>query len=272
MEMIIQWCRRSGTSFIASCLLILIAHTAIAQEAVPLPKVFEKQMHMSMTNASLDDALAVLLKDAHVNILVDGVPFLQKADVKFDGTLHEGLDLLARTFDYSWTLSKGGSVLMSKRFTSSDDRPQMNLPEMLEMTRNIIRALRLVDYDMDEANASLLVEKMVKSLPQKQQQLLLDGGGLLGSSLSPQQQSVLEQATLTRTFTATLISWQELLPKLEGMPASHLEAHKREGPKPDANSPTHDYLYVIREKDDHLHVYDLPHIIFQTNNDRIVTP
>jgi hypothetical protein len=218
----------------------------------------------------MDDMLASLTKQTHVNILVDGQPLLQKADIKLSGSLHDALDSIADAFDYTWSVSKGGAVLMSKRFMSQDERPQVNLAEMLEMTRNMVRALTLVDYDKDETHWPLLVTQVADSFTQQQRKVLESGERIHASDLQPQQKAALQQAILSNTFIKALRVWDGAIPNLENMERSKLQARKRDSVAP--GSPTHDYMYTYRGSDGQLHVIELQHSVYLNGNDKVVTP
>jgi hypothetical protein len=100
-----------------------------AQEAKDRPAFMDQKLQMTLTGVSMSEALEAVSKAAHISVVADGEPILKKADFKFDGTIHDAIDSMARAFDYSWTATRAGVVIMSKQFSEPSERPQVNLPE-----------------------------------------------------------------------------------------------------------------------------------------------
>jgi len=267
-------CLRAGNSALVVCatLLCLQYHPSLAQQPGRLADPFGRKIHVELTAAPMDSVFEALAKDTHVNIVADGEPLRRKADFKFDGSLRDALDKVGNTFDYTWTVSKGGVVLMTKQFTDPKERPQVNLPEMLEMTRNIIHALCSVDYDKDPANWMALVREMAQSFTPQQLGALELGKKLRGSDLLPQQQAEVQQASVANTFVSAFHLWDDLLPNLEGMPTSRLQARKLDEVRPDSKTHPYDYLYIYRRSNGQLHVSELTHIKAGFNAEILETP
>ena len=272
MQTNIHCLNRVGTLLLSLFVLNLMAYPGLAQQSKPLPKYFAQKVQMRTGNQPMLAILDALTQETHVNILVDDEPLRQNADLIFNGTLREALDRVGNAFDYTWTVSKGGVVLMSKTFKNYDERPQVNLPEMLQMTRDILNALNLVQYDKDETHWPLILKQVAQSFTPEQAKVLNDGKKLRGSDLFPEQQQALQQAILSNTFLRPLHLWEELLPNLESMPGSRMQARKHDAVKSDRNTPLFDYLYVFRGKDGRLHVFELPHLIYQNGNHQEATP
>jgi hypothetical protein len=257
----------SGTLILACSFLLSVLRPSLAQAAPTLPKAFEQHVKLDVVKMSMDDILEAITKQAHISILVDDEPMLKQADIAVDASLNDTLDKVADTFDYSWHVSKAGVVLMSKRFKNPNERPQMNMPEMLEMTRNIVRALTLVDYNRDEAQANEAVKRLFQTLTPVQMNALGAGTKLHGTDLAPDQRAAIEQAILTRTFAPPLKLWEDTISRLVNLKTSTLQARPRT-PTP----PTHDYFYQYLDADAKLHSFEIQHMVYGDNDGEIRTP
>jgi hypothetical protein len=243
-----------------------------AQQPAPLPPLFQQKIEVNLTGATMDAAFAAITQKTHLSIVADGAPARQKADVSLDGTVKGALDAVADAFDYTWTLTRSGVVVMAKRFKDPAERPQVNLPEMVGMTRDIIRALNIVDYDKDPSHWPVLVKEVAQSFTQQQLHVLDSGAKLHGSDLLPEQQRQLTRAILSKTFNSTLQMWEDLLPKLPPMPGSRIQARKTADAQAGAKAHPYDYLYIFRRANEQLHVIELPRVNYETNAEKLVTP
>jgi hypothetical protein len=163
---------------------------------------------------------------------------------------------------------------MSKQFCEPSERPQVNLPEMVEMTRNMISALTLVDYDRDSSQWQGIVKKVAETFTPEQLRSLNNGDKLHGSSLTAQQQNGLRGAILTNTFANQLQLWEALLPNLENMGKSHLQSREADASNLPASAAAkqRDYLYVYRGANSIQSVLELRHIQYGSNNENLETP
>jgi len=244
-----------------------------AQETKERPALPDQKLQMTLAGVSMSQTIEAVSKAAHISVAADGEPILKKADFKFDGTIHDAIDSIARAFDYSWTVTKAGVVIMSKQFSDTRERPQVSLPEMLEMTRNMISALTLVDYDRDSSQWQGMVKKVAETFTPEQLRVLNKDEKLHGSSLTAQQQDALRGAILTNTFASQLQVWEALLPNLENMQQSHLQSREADASNlPAGTAKQRDYLYVYRGANGILSVLELQHIKYGSNNENLVTP
>jgi len=263
-----------AATFICLCVLGLVAFPCFAQQPDPLPAVFQKKIQVTLQGATMDATLAALAKDNHINIVADGEPLLQKADINLDGTLREALDKVADLFDYNWTVSRAGVVLMTKRFKNPKERPQFNLPEMLGLTHDMITALTAIDYDRDPSHWQIRVKQMASTFTTEQLRALESGKTLRGSDLLPTQQGLLQNAVVSKAFAGALHLWEDLLPNLEAMPKSRLQARNRDNSNDGGTvtAPEYEYLYIFRRADGQLHALNFPKIEIGPTNGGLVTP
>jgi len=261
------WLKKCSILTIRSLCLGLISCPVLGQVTVPSPKAFEQKVQLQAVKMSLDDMLEVVTKQTQVSILVDDEPILENTSLTFDGSLHDTLDKVADSFDYTWRVSRAGVVLMSKRFKNPNERPQMNMPEMRDMAREIVRALTLVDYIRDEAQANEAVRRLFQSLTPAQHNALESGARVYGAELQPEQRATLQQAIFTRTFLPALKLWEDAIPRLENLQHSTLLARPRT-PTP----PTHDYFYRYRDADGKLHSFEIQHMVYGDNDGEVRTP
>jgi hypothetical protein len=266
----LQCCRCAA--FTLAIMWVASAQICLAQKPPRDNAALSRAAQLSAKQTSMSDMLATLSASAHISILADGEPVLKKADVICAGTLREALDKVADTFDYTWSITKGGIVLLSKRFKSPDERPQVNLPETLELMRNVVRALQTVDYDPDPSHATTLVREALQSFTPQQTHDLESGVKLSGASLLPQQKALLTQAIATRTFAEALRMWEAALPTIENMPISRVEARKRIGTNADNAAPGYDYFCIYRRSGGRLESKELRHTKYTRNSETLATP
>lgn len=180
--------------------------------------------------------------------MTDGEPKRENATLEFDGNLKTALDKIADAFDYTWT-TKSGIVLMNKRFKSKGEQPQVNLPEMRQMTKEIVDVFRSVPFNTDPKQWPLMLQNLAQSFTPEQAQMLLDGQTLQGSQLAAPQLNLLTQAIYTATFAQPLPIWETLFFQLEGVPNSYLLAKVRsEQSESDVPQPPFDLFYMTRDK------------------------
>lgn len=195
------------------------------------------------SETTLGDVATALTKQCGISFVIDGQPVREKSALKLQGTVKEALDQMGEAFDYSWRLSKGQVVVMTKRFKDPDTHPQASLREMRESVRQILSALRLIPYNPDPKRWPQAVAELGESLMPQQMAVLKAGQYLSASTLSASQAQLMQEAILGNTFADQLPIWEELSAKLDGLPKSTLVA------KPRSTSPTlFDVFFVYRDR------------------------
>jgi hypothetical protein len=254
-----------GLALFATC-------TSSAQSrSAPLPfsehKFLERPAQIAVHQRGFTDVLESLAKSASISILTDGVPDNAEARLDVRGSVRDVLDQVSAHFDCSWAVSKSGIVMLSRRFTDPNQRPQIHMKEMQQMVRDIHAAFQLVPADALNSSYDQLLNAIAHSFS-AEQRAALEAGKLTGVDLNPQQFAWLQSALLGRTFGMAARRSSELLPLMDGMPKSFLELKPLAQPDPGAD-PTdpfsnaarfasYDYLYVVRGADGRLITQYMP--------------
>jgi hypothetical protein len=268
---------RIGLAAGATLCLLFSAAVSVRAQAVnsdqaphlkPVPAFLKQPFQARLQNMPLEQILEMIRKTGGINIVVDGEPVRTKADFDLSGTLQDALDRVADTFDYNWTVTKSGVVLMTKRFKDPEEHPQANLPEMRQMAKDILDALSLATHDTDDQAWSKQLETLAHSFTPAQFQALHAGQRLHGSDLAPDQLSLLRQATWS-TFTYPRQVWEELSAKLDAMPDSYIEAKKRSGPEAADGQPQYDCFHVERGRFGRWLITNLMHVTVQ-EGDKVI--
>ena len=72
-------------------------------------------VELHFQNYSLPDILALWSAKTGRHFLMDDAPLRQRVSLDFQGTLAASLDRVTEAFDYSWTVSKNGFMMMSSK-------------------------------------------------------------------------------------------------------------------------------------------------------------
>ena len=183
-------------------------------------------MTLQQKDVSFDEALKTLHAAGHINVLVDGEPRTQHADVNADKTVREALNAVCDAFDYKWTLSKSGIVLLTKRFKNSEERPQMRYAEMVQMAKDIRDALSLSPVTDEDASPNATLKQLLKSLTPEQYAALTGPKThpFYARDLRPGQYQMFVQSLWSFGFPSAYNGADLLLRQLESFPASSLFA------------------------------------------------
>ncbi len=218
--------------------------------ASPLPAIYGQPYRQKTQSLSFAQAVALLNKTAGLSIVADGEPVLTQATLRFEGTLSQAVDQVADAFDFSWTLTKSGVVLMRKRFQAAGERPQTSLVEARQIARDIIKALHSVPYDSARGTWDEQMKQLYRTFSPEQWQTLRAGGRTGVAMLAPAQRDALTQVVIGNTFADEIVPWQRLLDELILLPDSYLQTQVRGGDPLNAAVPRYyDVMQVSRRKD-----------------------
>jgi hypothetical protein len=165
---------------------------------------------------SLLEMLRLVIPSQGAGFVIDGDPVMRTADLQINGSAGEVLDRIADLFDYSWSATPEGIVVLNKRFKTSDDRPQVKVPEMLAMARDVTRAFDAMSFDRSNRWEVPLLS-LANSLSVDQLNALKAGRVLKGASLTAHQLELLQSALLTNTFATSAEAWYEFRTQLAGI-------------------------------------------------------
>jgi hypothetical protein len=143
-------------------------------------------------------------------MMADGEPDLKSCDFDLATAAKEALDKFCDKFDYYWTESKQGTILLRKRFRNPDELPQMHIAEMRQMTRDIVRVLTVLRYDRNPDHVTDIMRQLYANLTADQLNALRARRRVFYRDLSAQQHALIEQAILTHSLAINLDNWVTL--------------------------------------------------------------
>ncbi len=250
---------RCAARIVPSALILCAAMSRLTAQQAPaspqpvmpaLPATYAQPYRQKKQTLSFAQAASLLNKTAGLSIVADGQPVLPQAALRFEGTLHQAVDQIAEAFDFSWTPTKSGVILMRKRFQADGERPQISLVEARQIAKDMIKALRSVPYDAARGTWSEQLQQLTHSFSPQQWQSLQTGERTSVAMLTPLQMDALTQVVLRNTFTDQMLPWERLLDELALLPDTYLQTQIRGGDPLDAAVPRYyDVMRVARGKD-----------------------
>ena len=231
---------------VAAAVYVLVGGAGRAQAqktpvAPALPAVFQRDYTGNVKDMSFDVLIENFSRITKISVVADGEPVLAKSDFAFKGTTRQALDQIADTFDFDWTVTKSGIVLMTKRFTSPKDRPQVSLIETRQIIKDMSRALQTVPFDAEVGFMPQQMQNIYNTLTPLQIQALRDKQVIPAAQLLPGAFDAMKAAILSNAFGRPLRAWNRLSEDLDLLPASFLQAQERHDP----NGPVPHYYEIM---------------------------
>ncbi len=220
MHLKFAWSQACAVCLVAGA-ICQFAPVAVAQTA---PSALDRQrLVFHAQQQSFAQVVAALSLEMKRGIAADGVPRLLQADFNLEGTAREVLDRVADAFDYQWTLSRSGVVLLSKRFQNPDERPQLNLPELQQMARDANTVLRQASGGRAMNQTAQLINALFDAFSPEQRQILQDGKSLPIGQFTAAQVQLAQAALLGATLDSPRQLWTYLASQLTGLPRSSIQ-------------------------------------------------
>lgn len=192
------------------------------------PAWLVQQVTLKGDSLTFTEGIESLSTQIHHAILADGVPNRKSWSWDMKKSVKETLDSYSDKFDYSWSISKQGAILLRKRFHYPEELPQMHFAEMLQMTRDVVKSLTALQYDTDASHLNQIFLNMYHSMSPEQLDWLHAENRIAYNDLLPQQKIFAEQAILNHAMAYNLRNWKRLNDELESVPSVILRG------KPDA--------------------------------------
>ena len=184
-----------------------------SQSISPLPTA---SISVKFIGVPFSKILSVLSKQFKLNILTDGTPVLNQAEIEMTGSPKEVLDRIADVFDFRWSLSKHGVILFTKRFKNPDEHPQMHLQEMQHMVQDILSFWPRRPGDIKGSIYPL--NALYRTFSPEQLQRLQNGQALSLDQLDEQQRSLVQLALQNNLMRNSRDVWEKTSAELGGMP------------------------------------------------------
>lgn len=182
-----------------------------------------KMVTIRGTKLSFADALAQVGKQTGRSGIADDQPHLQSAELDLHGTAVQALDRIADIFDYTWTVSKQGAILLTKRFRNQLEYPQVNLLEIRVIVQDALTAIKAIPSDSEIRNIGDWSNQIYQEFTPEQKALLKTGIPQSADILSSHQAQLVNEATLNTYFAGTIALWQALATQLAWIPRSFFQ-------------------------------------------------
>jgi hypothetical protein len=160
-----------------------------AQQNVSLQDLSTKQVEFHEKNVSLAAVMTLLSQRFGLSLLADDKPLLASTDFDLSGDLKSVLDAIADKYDYEWTRSEQGVILLRKRYLNSKERPQVSVPEVKQAAKDIASILSAFGVQHASGFGEML-HTLYASLNKDQFQFLSNGGVLYAHQLLPAQKAL----------------------------------------------------------------------------------
>ena len=184
--------------------------------------ISNKKLAISHAQISFENLLSEVTDQAGINIFVEDTPRFDVLPVQYSGSLNKGLDYIAEKFDYEWSISKNGSILLTKKFKRKDEFPQMNLAESKQLSLEMQTVLSIMPFRRDSIDDfAHRMRVFYRSLNQNQVDSLAKGNRLQWDDLDDTQKIYLDKSLKSIYFYDIWRSWGiydrslRLLPKSE---------------------------------------------------------
>lgn len=183
----------------------------------------KKMVTIRGTKLSFADALAQVGKQTGHSVIADDQPHLQSAELDLHGTAVQALDRIADIFDYTWMVSKKGVILLTKRFKTKLEYPQVDPPELYAAIKDGLTAIKTIS-DLDEVISSdEWMDRIYQEFTPEQKVLLKTGAVQPASMLSTHQAQLIDQAALHIYFAGVIGTWKFLALQFEKMPRAFFQ-------------------------------------------------
>jgi len=183
----------------------------------------KKSVSVRGAKVSFADALAQVSKQTGRSVIADDQPHLQSAELDLHGTAVQALNRIADVFDYTWMVSKKGVILLTKRFKTKLEYPQVDPAELDAAMKDGLTAIKTIS-DLDEVISSdAWMDRIYQEFTPEQKALLKTGAVQPASILSPDQAHLIDQATLHIYFAGVIGTWKFLALQLEKMPRAFFQ-------------------------------------------------
>ena len=211
----VQVLRKHLLAMIGMCMLILSVGITDAQTAAWM----RKTVVLKAEKAALPALIARFADETGQSVVIEGRPLAKLVDLDVQKTAAEALTDISKAFDYDWTISKSGVILLTKRFTTRQDMPEFTVPELKAVAQDVCDVVRAV-YPLQGTNPGIhkMFPILTKSLNPAQRKILTDGKKLQISSLSKEQQLLVAQIVYTELLEKLLKSWERLHDGLQALP------------------------------------------------------
>lgn len=215
---------RASAAVLAGALVLLQSAPALAraQGTAPRPAGRDAAVHLTTRGLSFDETIAALGQQSGCCILVDGEPALVARSIDVSGSLSGALDAVCDAFDYTWSTSRTGVVLLRKRFRDPHTLPQFDNREMVSVAHRIADALGQLPYDRDPGRMPAILTELYLSMSPEESQGFWKSAWLHASSLSGPQRELVYDAVWNNAFARFRSEWEGLAEALDATKRSSI--------------------------------------------------
>ena len=184
----------------------------------------ENEVTLRAAAVDLPGALRLLSEKAGVSAVTDGPSARERADLDVSGTLRDALKAIGDAFDLDAGLTREGVAVFRKRFADPATRPQMHLPELRQMAREITHLLKPLRSSDDPEAVRVGREALARSFTAGQVERLIAGDRLTVADLDPQQTALVQRIVTDHAVAGAYLECRNLLRALEGFDTAFIES------------------------------------------------
>ena len=201
-------------------------NNADAEEWKRQPTQFKAEM------ASFTKVLERLKPLLNRSICADGEPVTTAADIDVNGKASDVLDAVADAYDYVWSVSNSGVILMNKRYRNPLEHPQTHVLEMRQTAQDVLRLLSRFSFDLDLRRERSIDQAITRSFSESQVQAIAAGEKLRISAMPPEQRDLISQYVYHHHFASTYLFWSVYLLQVNSLQEGHLSIQSLTMPNP----------------------------------------
>ena len=181
-------------------LIFILKLTLASAQSQKLPPQITEPVHLKLKDETFEKIVSILSAQLGRGVVADGVPYQKKITLVYNGPGSGALDIVCKRFGYRWKIGKSGGLLLNKSFDVKDDLPQFIPGEMLEMIKDMKRAINSLEYERDYFAASQTTKSqyLFDALTDGNVKMLTNGSQIPFRTLSPEAHAALWKGVQTK--------------------------------------------------------------------------
>ncbi len=184
--------------------------TANRQQAHAIPRL-DKQIELTVSG-DLPSALKTLSSAGGISIIADAAPTRKFVTLTHIGSVRQALDKVSSAYDYRWSLTTGGIVLFTRKYSDPNELPQMNYAEIRQTAADMLTILPALDINLIDPDQVWIgsMMRLADSMTPTQVRTMKSGKTIGYADLAPPQQRGMSDLINSRAFGAPRGCWYRL--------------------------------------------------------------
>ncbi len=194
-------------------------------------RLLTEKVKTELREVTFQEAVATLSRLCHVSFMADDVPSDERFSIRYEGEIGPLLDKFASFYDYSWKVSRGGSVIqMMKQYSAIHDYPQAHMKEMLQVSKEMQSVLRSLGAFVGQDYSALQTAKnLYRSFTPEQFKLFSTGYEMPASELQATQMDLLKQYASRHFLSEEAELWNLFSFRLTNLTHANFEILEQNG-------------------------------------------